>query len=270
MKSKILLFGLLLMVFFVGGVYAGENGCNQDSDCACGTDMTTKECAIGLKENINISLQCPDFCSGFAGNLQIKCQNGTCIQFNPNSCAKEGEAYYPGTEKCCEGLKSVFPYELPDGSCISPENDTRAGAPVCAPCGNGKCESQYGEDKCNCAEDCNMNCTNNENNQSCCKNGTCINLFDDGLPSSCSNGNLPEFSGCDADCKPIKECIANSNGTSYNGTLPIDVLCVPDKKQCADGSYVQRAGPDCEFVPCPDEEAGFFMRIINWFKNIFG
>jgi len=70
-------------------------------------------------------------------------------------CISEiGKAYYPGTEKCCNGLKSVFPYELPDGTCINPKEDTRAGAPICAPCGNGKCEKEYSEDKCNCPEDC--------------------------------------------------------------------------------------------------------------------
>jgi len=30
------------------------------------------------------------------------------------------------------------------------------------------------------------------------------------------------------------------------------VACTMDAKQCPDGSYVGRTGPDCEFAPCPE------------------
>lgn len=29
------------------------------------------------------------------------------------------------------------------------------------------------------------------------------------------------------------------------------VVCIQDAKQCPDGSYVSRQGPNCEFAPCP-------------------
>lgn len=29
------------------------------------------------------------------------------------------------------------------------------------------------------------------------------------------------------------------------------VFCTMDAKQCPDGSYVGRIGPNCEFAPCP-------------------
>lgn len=29
------------------------------------------------------------------------------------------------------------------------------------------------------------------------------------------------------------------------------VACTMDAKECPDGSYVGRSGPDCEFTPCP-------------------
>lgn len=32
------------------------------------------------------------------------------------------------------------------------------------------------------------------------------------------------------------------------------VVCTMDAKLCPDGSAVERAGPDCEFLPCPGEE----------------
>ena len=54
--------------------------------------------------------------------------------------------------------------------------------------------------------DCVEGCTKNETDKSCCKSGNCVKLFDEGLPSSCSDGNLPAFTGCDVSCKPIAEC----------------------------------------------------------------
>lgn len=37
------------------------------------------------------------------------------------------------------------------------------------------------------------------------------------------------------------------SGDSDNG-----IACTMEAKQCPDGSYVGRVGPDCEFAPCPE------------------
>jgi len=50
-----------------------------DEDCACGIDKETGKCAIGNKRYIDTSVQCPDFCTGFAGNLRINCINNICM-----------------------------------------------------------------------------------------------------------------------------------------------------------------------------------------------
>ncbi|MBL1147861.1 MAG: hypothetical protein HND56_03550 [Pseudomonadota bacterium] len=34
------------------------------------------------------------------------------------------------------------------------------------------------------------------------------------------------------------------------------VMCTMDAKLCPDGSAVGRTGPNCEFAPCPGEDAG--------------
>jgi len=52
--------------------------CSVDEDCACGTDMRTNQCARGPKSNINESRQCPDFCTGIAGNIITRCVDGKC------------------------------------------------------------------------------------------------------------------------------------------------------------------------------------------------
>lgn len=35
---------------------------------------------------------------------------------------------------------------------------------------------------------------------------------------------------------------------------PAVQACTQEAKQCPDGSYVSRTGPNCEFVACPGEE----------------
>lgn len=52
--------------------------CRTDVDCACGVDKETGKCAFGNKKFIDTSKECPDFCTGFAGNIKIKCVNNLC------------------------------------------------------------------------------------------------------------------------------------------------------------------------------------------------
>lgn len=42
----------------------------------------------------------------------------------------------------------------------------------------------------------------------------------------------------------IKKTVTPEQGNS-------EKLCTMDAKQCADGSYVGRSGPNCEFAACP-------------------
>jgi len=54
--------------------------CNADSDCACGVLKSNGDCAVGNKDFINTSKQCPDFCRGFAGNMVLNCVSNKCVQ----------------------------------------------------------------------------------------------------------------------------------------------------------------------------------------------
>jgi len=70
-------------------------------------------------------------------------------------CAKEGETIGAQgmPEICCSGLKPVggWPggYE---GDCSIPPPPT--GLSICTNCGDGICNVDTGENKCNCPEDC--------------------------------------------------------------------------------------------------------------------
>ena len=57
-----------------------ETSCQQDSDCACGVHITTGQCFYGNVNYVNISDQCPDFCTGIDGKFQTKCVAGICSQ----------------------------------------------------------------------------------------------------------------------------------------------------------------------------------------------
>jgi len=58
----------------------GELSCQQDSDCACGVHKETRDCFYGNSRFVDTGEQCPDYCSGIAGNLEIKCVGGRCVQ----------------------------------------------------------------------------------------------------------------------------------------------------------------------------------------------
>lgn len=88
-------------------------------------------------------------------------------QLASGKCAGPGEEVDPQQHgegiKCCEGLEEIVPgrWLFP----CSPESTVcESGCSVvppypvpwvqCAPCGNGICEPEYGENKCNCGADC--------------------------------------------------------------------------------------------------------------------
>ena len=176
---------------------------------------------------------------------------------NNQTCIIAGEIYYPGTEKCCDGLKSIFGSENADGSCSCTEpGNNCGGSPICAPCGNGICESQYGEDKCNCAEDCNQTAT-------CAKEGEMYSKVYSEYPKTCCEGLTEWDSGFDSrivvngTCEetgllkgaPVGTCIKCGDG-----------ICGLDENVC-------NCAADCDNTLKP--KLGLFERIINWFKNLF-
>jgi hypothetical protein len=70
-----------------GGGGRGQEKCSQScsttSDCDCGRDVASAECALGRKECIDPSRPCPDFCGGIAGQLRLACVDGQCRLVSP-------------------------------------------------------------------------------------------------------------------------------------------------------------------------------------------
>ncbi|MFH1126888.1 MAG: hypothetical protein V1718_02145 [archaeon] len=59
---------------------ASETSCEKDEDCACGVHKTTGDCFYGNRDYVDTDKQCPDFCTGIAGNLKIRCIENICTQ----------------------------------------------------------------------------------------------------------------------------------------------------------------------------------------------
>lgn len=59
---------------------ADEKYCGQDKDCACGLHAESGQCFYGNAKYVNTDEECPDFCTGLAGDLTIKCVKNECRQ----------------------------------------------------------------------------------------------------------------------------------------------------------------------------------------------
>ena len=65
-----------------------QKSCATDTDCACGKNKLTEECFYGNKNYVDVSKQCPDFCTGIAGFFEIKCVEKECRQMKRESSAE--------------------------------------------------------------------------------------------------------------------------------------------------------------------------------------
>jgi hypothetical protein len=69
------------------------------------------------------------------------------------ACAGAGEPYATKAPcaRCCAGLRPIpISRPSPGGDCTVTGTDSR----VCAPCGDGVCDTEAGESRCSCRMDC--------------------------------------------------------------------------------------------------------------------
>ncbi len=87
-KNNSAVFVAVIVIFALAFVFLSdsrtsaqpETYCKADSDCACGANVNTGDCFYGNKDFVDTAKQCPDFCSGVAGKLEIKCAGNECVQ----------------------------------------------------------------------------------------------------------------------------------------------------------------------------------------------
>jgi hypothetical protein len=125
-----------------------EVACDTDADCACGTNVNTGDCFLGNKEYVDTTKQCPDFCTGIAGNLETRCVDNVCKNVNTKS---EGIACTADAKLC------------PDGSAVG-----RTG-PNCefAACPTETCKNLCGDGTCQEIVCLAIGCPCSETSESC-------------------------------------------------------------------------------------------------------
>lgn len=84
-KFFILFFFLVFLVACTPSIpqESSKDFCSYDSECVCGgIDKNTNDCFVGNKDyaakNVDMSRDCPDFCTGIANMFETKCVNNKC------------------------------------------------------------------------------------------------------------------------------------------------------------------------------------------------
>jgi len=160
--------------------------CNVDADCTCGGIVKdTDNCFVGNKlyasKNVDMSRDCPDFCTGIAGHLETRCVNYQCQNIprpgwnQPVACTEEAKvcpdgsavgrtgpncefAPCPGEEcssnsdcvpaDCCHATSCVPAGQAPDCSGVACTMDCRPGTMDCyggCECQSSKCVARLSE-----------------------------------------------------------------------------------------------------------------------------
>jgi hypothetical protein len=160
-------------------VKSGGQDCQADSECISGVCNFIKEnfgvCqaaqCLTSDQAVGINARTTFYCDqnnqwqkikhvGETCNHDYECEIYTCKD-NPG-CHPEDYRYYCKDKKCvaekqpdeCElkGLKRIITEYLDLNTCTESIAQHEIGT-ACAPCGNGKCDSEV-ENKCNCPADC--------------------------------------------------------------------------------------------------------------------
>jgi len=124
--------------------------CNVDADCTCGgVDTHVNKCFLGNKlyssMYVDLSQDCPDFCTGIAGNLEIKCIDHVCQQKvrEDLACTEEAKLCPDGSfvvrvgpdcefQLCPGETKCVKDEDCVPDSCCHPTGCTlKSNAPLC-------------------------------------------------------------------------------------------------------------------------------------------
>ena len=159
--------------------------------------------------------------------------------------------------RCCSGLnrihtsRYIHPCDTPgeyacdENSCsIPPPTSDKSPWWQCTPCGNGICETEYGENRCNCPEDC------KDLKTKCCIE--CKNAF-----SKSSVGVGPEMAKCGGfgTAQPLtEECktyfknnlmtVSECSGSEKNMSCKQDTDCIEKCPKCRDDSLHHSCTPE--------------------------
>ncbi len=261
--------------------------CNVDADCTCGgIDKKTNNCFVGNKlyasKFVDMSRDCPDFCTGIAAHLETKCVNNECKNVprpgwnEPKACTEEAKicpdgssvgrtgpncefAPCPGAEcssnadcvpaQCCHATTCVPASQAPQCDGVACTMECRAGTMDCGGgcgCQNGKCIAQLAE-----AEPVDAGLSNAH---WLCEDGSWKNTPEDCFNNYCVQKGDCQLMGVTGICGPYK--IAGPTKTLHKppvfyadrcGQEPCSVMTA----MCVDPASQPRiTGFDCEDTKC--------------------
>ena len=147
----ILAFGLM-MILLAGCQKAtpapvSETACSTDSDCACGTHITTGDCFAGNKAFVNVEKQCPDYCTGIAAMFETRCVDNNCkivrIETPQTECSTDSDCI---PAQCCHPTTCKAGKEQPECAAVLCSTECKPGTLDCGgscTCESGKCVAHY-------------------------------------------------------------------------------------------------------------------------------
>lgn len=213
--------------------------CKTNTDCGCGYDPDTNQCAFLNNQYSSKICTWPDFCGGISGGCYPACSFGRCIQYCPpeatptpiNTCAGEGSS----CTWCPECINSTPPCAIAcrigicrNNLCVVPSTTptpTRTPTPTKTP-GTPTPTCAAGRTRCG------NNCVNTNTNRNHC--GACGNACVSG--QSCvagvcgGTGNSPTPTGQQPTNTPVPGCNRKRDG---------DADC-DDKVNLSDFDYWRR------------------------------
>lgn len=127
---------------------ADIDSCEIDSDCICGgIDTNTDRCFMGsvdyYEKYVDKSRDCPDFCTGIAGNLVMRCIDNKCIQIYGCLMDKDCRSDQMCINNKCTGVEDL-PVQVTDPET---EQEIDAGCGSDSDCRTGGCSGQLCEPK---------------------------------------------------------------------------------------------------------------------------
>jgi len=98
-----------------------------------------------------------DCMEGTVAATALGCEGQTPLCCAADPCTEAGGSYYPASGRCCAGLRAITSLAPMTGmypDLTGPVCYPGCWAMTCAPCGDGTCQLHFGENACNCPEDC--------------------------------------------------------------------------------------------------------------------
>jgi len=123
------------------------NYCAEDKDCACGVHISTGECFVGSKGFVNVDKQCPDYCTGIAGNFETQCVSHQCKLVKKNNTEDTGFCGTSTNGPCSDDSGCII------GGCSGQVCQSKSEPPVVTTCEYKSCYDKIGYGvSCRCVD----------------------------------------------------------------------------------------------------------------------